>query len=665
MRPLLNLCALVATCLLGWTSVVSAETTTRPLPVGRFELHGTEATATEIVSFDPPADRTVAELTLKWIASDMVDPGRSTLTVEVDGAPLSTARLSTAAREHGVSTLRVPLLGVGAGFHPVKLRTHLVVDDELCAARHARDAWLRLLPTSTISWEHAAKRATQDSGKQAEAESIVSRLERLGERSDAPILVDLPPDTEGAAAAFEAHALVRSLGGRPHLVPKVGTVTPALILRRAEIAAALAPVRVTLEGPSVVVVGASASALLRAVVVLRDKPTRSLCLGTTCWLGPFLPQNAVEQPAASTPLVWSLREQDKSGMWTARGEGDHTLRFTWRRPAGTTVKGWPELHLPVVTSSFDAAAEPSRATLSVNGLPLNSWTFGRGPAPERIGVRIPKELWDSEAWEFELHVQLHISDTTRCQVDDSGAPWITLGGGGLYVPRREEPVASVASFAQAIAGSPMRLHVGPELGWPELARVADALAPLRDAARGWEPVNVFEECAARCVLARGSAAVAADATMPFATVVGADGALFWADRTGRGILPATEAANTLLLLHSPTPGAGKLIAVVPPGSSRISAPDFAQLRTAAAFQAQTTWTGLAVAYGTPAPNVAIDIVGTPPVEITKQLLTPTDEEGRLARIDKAAMLVALGCVTLGILWIVFSVRHRARKGATE
>ena len=90
-----------------------------------------------------------AQLSLVWEVSEVVSQRRSTLSVELDDAPIFSARLA----EYGETrSVQIALPGAAAGFHVLRLRARLLSEDDPCHSPYDRELWLRILPESGVGY---------------------------------------------------------------------------------------------------------------------------------------------------------------------------------------------------------------------------------------------------------------------------------------------------------------------------------------------------------------------------------------------------------------------------------------------------------------------------------------------------------------------------------
>ena len=183
-------------------ALVLIAATVSPLTDSPLVLKGPKGRATVVVHA-PKSDS--GRLRLSWRSSDLVDKGRSSLTVLWNGRPLRTVRLRK-------GRLRLPLSGVPSGFHQLELRAHLVVPDDPCILKNPDGGWLRFDEGSSIEWVRPASSTKLLAGE------FKTWPRQWTDDSNARVAVALDgldfSDVVVAQAALELHVFLRKEGFR-------------------------------------------------------------------------------------------------------------------------------------------------------------------------------------------------------------------------------------------------------------------------------------------------------------------------------------------------------------------------------------------------------------------------------------------------------------------
>lgn len=322
------------------------------------------------------------------------------------------------------------------------------------------------------------------------------------------LVPELEPDPETALVYLEVDALVRAWGLRP-VRARHEAEGPRVVMRLGGTpswdALADASAQVSLDKDALVLVGRTAAALRHAVRMLRSEDVRRLCAPKECFFGPFADTPSIgtfDAPKEEPSTVWRLADLGLSQGWSAKGEGEHVLRWFWKKPSTWRPLPWPEVELPLLASSLHGLGAGARVTLGFNGQTLATWELESGTKPERLVARLPKEVWNVPDWALELRVHLNLQDEYRCLVRDGDAVFLTFSPeGALRVPRDEAPRAHVDEFVRRSHGQLPRLRLDAFHDW----KLMDGFAPVVASWRGhlveqpWRLAKGRQECFAGCI----------------------------------------------------------------------------------------------------------------------------------------------------------------------
>ncbi|MEM1417575.1 MAG: hypothetical protein AAGH15_21945, partial [Myxococcota bacterium] len=417
-------------------------------------LRGMAPSWETVVPVDALGDRASAPtLALSLEASELLDMRRSTITVEVDGEPRRSVPL---ARARGV--LRLALGDLEGGFHRIGLRARLVVPDDPCLERHDRDAWVRV--EGGIAWRRQAGRTGAEEATLGEVFARLGggsfRIERAngtGAPATAAFLEAVALLTHMGAVAFDAEDADPGDEDDEPVTLRLG----------------LAPVgeavgRVAVSADALEVQARDWTLVAATLETLRAETLRSRCAErSSCLVGTTPAPEASEGEEASEGNEVSEGEETARSAevalppelaklgWTARGEGRHTLRFTWERPAGWELEAHPELTLEArFPHALGATSRVAvRLVEADREVPLGAFPIDeprpdgaregalRGALERRIVVRIPEPRWSDPVWTFEIEATLRSEEGEACDAVGD-ALWLHLDPRTrLTLPRRE------------------------------------------------------------------------------------------------------------------------------------------------------------------------------------------------------------------------------------
>ncbi len=601
-------------------------------------LRGGSPTVEAIVALEPPERRRSAPtLTFDVARSSLLDVDASTVSVEVDGESRMSSRLSDLG-----SPVTVQLRDVPAGFHRVRIRAHLEVRGDPCLQRFAREAWIRI--------RRARLRYERDP---APAASTVAAFLREAEGEE--ISVEIEGSTEDAFVPWhEADALVRSRGAVPrnddHGTERaiVGRVSR---LRADDAVQSI----VEVEDGTLLVRARTSAALANAFFALRERAADDC--GSRCSLTHYRATAAPAESSEQGTTMLTLEDVGYPAGFTARGEGDHVLRFGWTRPANVRVARWPQLDVILRGARF---GDESHVLLSVGGRPLTTFDLREAEDGEetRLSARVPEELFDEPTWPVEVTLKLRRESAETCEQDDG---WIHVAAAELRVPHDRARPTGIARIAASLDEP---LVIQGEVRPGDRARLGALLWPLRKTG----VALVSGECDARCVRVR-----ATEPTDRFG-VVNTQGDPHWVDRQG-------ELARALPALSPTVYGIEERLEIaIPDGVARLPEPeeewvitddvgDRAPTPRAEVYPRYATLAGdAAVLDGAgwratressrlyfeevrderPAPIRAVPLIGAP------------REETRSRRVDSLWLATSAAVLFIGALWVA---RARPRRPA--
>ncbi len=616
-----------------------------------------------------------AQLSLVWEVSGVVSQRRSTLSVELDDAPIFSARLA----EYGETrSVQIALPGAAAGFHVLRLRARLLSEDDPCHSPYDRELWLRILPESGVGYRRL-KIPPQEGG--------IAALFAEWQRSQ-PEVALIPPsllDPGSLAAYLHADRLLSSAGLRVTRRARL-TEGPSLQLwvapspsPRAAPAPPLLGV-VQRHGPTLLVLCENTRDLATLLSELVRHSLLSRCPERECLI-PRSPQRAERADAqaagdsqtaasageaASGSVVSRLAQHGFPQGYTARGPGWHGLRWSFQRPAHWEVLADPEVQLHITASTgheLDRLA--SALTLRLGDRPLLSVSpADLGTQPSVLRVPIPPELWQKDSWSFTVEVVLRSTQTDRCRAADDPTLWLTLSAeSGVFVRKRDRSQAgTLAGLLRRDAALPAHVLFHPSLRWSSAASLAAILRPL-PALNSLGVVSRSSDCGGLCVAAQElpEAPRFPLALLPIA------GESHWYDRTGALQLPLIPAKDSVYLHYTgpatppgpPGPATEVLHVLFPPhyaGDSRLGSPDYGAFGAQQALYTGGAWLSLA-----------------PPARLAERIpRSPQPQAPAGSKSPRLRSLIDLGLSALSLLLLVsliagltIAIRRSRRKAAAK
>lgn len=563
-------------------------------------LVGQSSSTELVISIDPPEQRhSQPQLTLQWEVSAIVDAATSTLTVELDDAPISTVTVGKRPQER---TLELPLPEVSGGFHVVRIRTRLFTGPDPCHSPYDRESWLRILPTSELTYQRLLR---------PETKGTIAGLAAHWRQLDGAVAVLPPPELDGgsACAYLNADALLRGLGLRPSLrredqdgaavvMRTDATAEQPEALRQPAVLGMLRRVGSRLEviARDSQDLGAALQRLVQTQLLARCEQSVCLIARTTedpSGLG------SPKAPSSPSATVARIGELGHPHGWTARGPGWHVLHLSWQRPPTWIIEDAPEIELYV---SASAGAELDRLasslTVRMGDRPLASFSPASITEQQpKISVKLPRDLWEQPTWSIDIEVTLRGHHTEHCQGGDDEAMWLTLGSEtGISVQRSEQ------KYPGTLAGLPDAAHprspmavISRDLTWPVVAALAAVAAPLAGG-RPWLVTESVAGCRGLCMIPQLGALPESE---PLALIpIGSE--LHWFDKAGTLALPLLSARSGIYLhLLSAAPGQGsasELVSVHFPAAYELDpaleSPSYALLPVERALFAAGGWLAL-------------------------------------------------------------------------
>jgi len=616
-----------------------------------------------------------AQLSLVWEVSGVVSPRRSTLSVELDDAPIFSARLAEYSETHSV---QIALPGAAAGFHVLRLRARLLSEDDPCHSPYDRELWLRILPESSVGYRRVQV-PPQEGG--------IAALFAEWQRSQSEVAL-IPPsvlDPGSLAAYLHADRLLSSAGlrvtRRPRLAAGPGLqlwVAPAPSPQAGPSPPILGVVQ--RHGPALLVLcdnsrdlAALLSALLRHNLLMRCPERECLIPRSPQSAEPGDAQVAGDSPADASggaatagTLVSRLAQHGFPHGYTARGPGWHGLRWTFQRPAHWEVLADPEVRLHITASNgheLDRLA--SGVTLRLGDRPLLSVS----PAdlttqPSVLRVPIPPELWQQDSWSFTVEVVLRSTQTDRCLAADDPTLWLTLSAeSGVSVRKRDRSQdGTLAGLLRRDATAPAHVLFHPSLRWSSAASLAAILRPL-PLPISLGVVSRSSDCGGLCVAPQQ---VPTTPEFPLALLPIA-GESHWYDRTGELQLPLIPAKDTAYLHYTgpttpagpPGPATEALHILFPPhyaGDGQLGSPDYGAFAARQALYTAGAWLSLA-----PPARSASRIPPSPKPQATAKTKSPQLR----SLIDRALSALSLLLLVSLIAGLTLAIRHSRRKAAAK
>lgn len=512
-------------------------------------LLGQTSSSEVSVYIDPWTDRRSApHLRIPFDVSGIVDPSLSTITFELDNAPILSTTLQKLQTNR---TLELSLSGVGGGFHMIRVRTRLLTSSDPCRSLYDRELWLRLSPDSELSYLRVPSE-----NKDEHVGGILSAWQ--GTRSSVLIQPNVPIQRGSVGAYLQAARWLFQSGLHADTVPQ-GVAGKALVLRTASSGPDPAiPWEPALlgglarQGTQLVATARTPDDLETMFLQLQAPDSLAQCTERICLLARHnkarVPAKKADRPDSPRPAdaVVTLAQQGLPHGFTARGGGWHQLRLIWERPDSLMLSGEPELRLDVQTAALASLdRNASSLTVKLGDRPLASFSpalLQRESMPLR--VRIPKEQWEQKSWAFEVEINLRAVQMERCQSSDDSTLWLTIGAtSGIYAQYQERhhpgTLAAIADLAQR---HPVQIVYSRTLNWPAVATMSAVLAKLSSRSI-WQTVDAQSACGPICILPQVGAL---PDSSPLA-LLAVGGQLHWVDRDDSFHLPLLSAEGSVFL----------------------------------------------------------------------------------------------------------------------
>lgn len=620
------------------------------------ELRGRHPSAT--FSFRTPradALTTPIQLKLAWTASEVLDAHNSTITVELDGRSIATKRI----QQRGA--LQSTLGPLSEGYHTLKFIGYLQVENDPCLERNGRGAWLSVTPDSVVTWAEREVELTDPS-----LADLIANWHAAGKVELVPTGTCAPHTVESWLRADEYLASLgieqgTNSGGTSLWLASVESGVPrawAGLLDTLETSPFSASV-LSYSARSLKVLGRSEQDVSSAVDGLRWGLAASLCRGSPCILPPLTPGPPSETtPPPGDELAFTLKDRGFRDGWTARGYGEHGLRFQWQRPLWWKVDRAPELSIPLTSPANPQALGRSTLSVLVNDIPLTSYRLDEAlTGSSYVRIKLPKHLWSAENFDVRIDVVLRPEGEVPCLESLSELAWIHIGPELTLQVEREELVGTgIGAFSERFTQRRPGLTGRPiAWDWSVWRAVAPLLRPFSRAVTS-EPwrVETSDEAEPDTIVVT----TVPTAHIDTAPLPGGDG---WLDLYGRFALPLTPAYDTaaLQVLSTPDTASHLEIAVSPHSETfAIPVPDYLNLRTAVALWSNGQWLTLEAGSDTAKRIVRAPEAEGPQKEQAAALKSKQEQKLQVVNITWA---VALGILILGsIYWLNRGVNRRAK-----
>lgn len=392
-----------------------------------------------------------AQLTasIRFALSEVVSPGLSTLAMWVDGTPVRTASLDTFLTGGDTGVLE----GVGtvrsSGFHTLSFRADLKVKDDPCLERYRDATWIKILKGSTVRVEES----------DADGHYTVTNFRRKVKRREVHLGFVGKPTDGSSLAALEAMDLLSQWQATPVYRPDTALrVTfelgdPGGLRGAPDVSGVIGAL--TVRAAELEVVAKDWAAVAESLRALRVGDTAELCPQESsgelaCFLTAVVSSHNRAPDGDTSPPGQVLSFKDLGYMegWTARGSGEHVLRWVWNVPPTVTLTSEPEIHVRGrIPHHHRMSRERSGMSLLVNGKPFANWRVPEGGERFLLKAKLPQYVLDRPAWSLELQVNLVSEEAERCKAEDESLLWIHFEPqSGLWVPRQERRYAGIARF---------------------------------------------------------------------------------------------------------------------------------------------------------------------------------------------------------------------------
>lgn len=583
-------------------------------------------------------------LALDLSGSERLEADESWFTVSMDGVPVRTTSLAAVYQSgtHGHMDLELPALE--AGFHTLTLKTNLWTDQDPCLDRGAESAWLRVDPSSALSWQ---------------APTGSTRLTSLVEdwqAQDKPVSLVLPvvPTEAGVAALLSTQRLLQGWGLETTLEPG----SPAIHLMQASVlaeedpqwAAGLEILRTTADAQVVV---NRVDDTLRVLTLRPELWSQALsaltpellarCTELPCVLGPLPALSHLEAPGNSTPPS-TLGDLGLERGAVFVGEGSHTLRLPFGRPATTQVTEAPVVDLRVKLPKSIDLESSSTASLWLGDRPIETWKLRGGE--QRLIARLPEYAWADALWDLRLELQLD-PENENCHAIDPKHNWIEVAPESAVLLALDEPhFEGLSGFERATQDTPATLRFNPELTWSQWQLTGELLSALpikRDL------LSQSSACDGPCIESR-----VATVRDPLASWI--SGAPAWKDPEGTAELPLSASRGYPALQASDCEkGDCQALSLYLPREARVpeNPPPFSAL-----VGHQTVWDGEAWLSLEEDSEPTLTLARADQASNAEMDRSISTNEARLSRVDQAMLALLLLVAFMGGLWVYRSTKKQ-------
>jgi hypothetical protein len=617
------------------------------LSVEPLVLQGRQAERSVVIQ--GPSQGSLA-LSLVLQASERVDPEQSWLTVSMDGVPVRTTSLAAVYQDGAAGTLNLNLPAIDKGFHTLSLKSSLWTDQDPCLERDAGSAWLRVDPSSRVSWVHM------------DAQGGLTSLVEDWQFGDVPVSLVLPavPTESGVAALLSTQRLLLGWGLETTLEPGGATIhlmqASALAEDDPQWAAGLATLRSSAdaqvvldrEGDTLRVLTLSPELWSQALSALTPE-LLARCTDLPCVLGPLPPETLLASQTQATPS--SLAGLGMKRGVVFEGDGAHTLRLPFSRPASARVTEAPVVDLRVkLPQGIDLRAS-STASLWLGDRPIETWKLHSGE--QRLVARLPEFAWKDASWELRLELQLD-PETPDCHAIDSKHNWIQIDPESAVLLTLEEPhFAGLSGFERATREEPATLRFNPELTWPQwqLAGALLAATPIKAA-----PIPWTQDCIGPCIQPQ-----VASVRDPLAAWVANSPA--WKDPAGTEDLPLSATLGYPAFHASDcTDGNCQTLSLYIPRNAKApeNAPPLSALVGRQAVYDGQNWVSL-----DEDAEPALTLARLDQASGTDAVKTVSSSQAKLTRIDLSLLGILLLVATLGGLWLYRSTKQQDNIGPVD
>lgn len=614
---------------------LTAQATDQPLGRDPLVFRGRQAEA-EVVVRGPSEGPVTLQLDLA--ASQRVDPEHSWLTVSMDGVPVRSAALEQLyqAGTEGQWTLTLPPLA--EGFHTLSLQSSLWTEDDPCLLRDPESAWLRVDPSSQVSWTPKTLTGTLP--------SLVEDWQALGE----PVSLVLPkePSPAGVAALLAAQGRLGEWGlestleagpARFLLMEAEGSRSDAALWPEALLILAENPAAQAVldrSGDSLRIMTRTPENWAKAIQGL-DPVTLERCSTTPCVLGP-LPTATERDPASTFTPGTTLKDLGLTRGAVFLGEGAHTLRLPFGQPANSVLTEAPVVDLRVKLPQDLPLEASSTASLWLGDRPLETWALDNGE--QRLVARIPEYAWTDGVWDLRLELRLD-PENESCHAIDPKHTWIeVLPESGTLLTLEESVYAGISGFERATRSEAATLYFNPTLSWQQWALAGYLLSTLP---LHLQPVADIAACQAPCVSPETATLQAPGAYDLYREAA-------WADPSAEAGLPLSATVGQAAMRASGCQDDGlcETLTLFLPKRPLLPelAPNLASLNGHNAVWDGSAWVSLAED-ASPALTLARADAG-PQTELVPAV---SENEAKLGQLDMAMLASLLLVALVGGLWV--------------